>query len=136
MTREEKIKKIFEEAQRQIFDVLNETEESFVNLDATANKILSDAFKAKTLLADSNNIDEVRYGMLDYIPNETVIELYTSCMNWYTTGELEENSKYGRFCTDMSKVLSTNVEDELTNNVDTIIFKYKQINVNDSRPIN
>jgi len=136
MTKEEKIKKILDEASAQIMIVLKGDERTFAeasaHIDATANKILNDSFNMKTLLTDENNIDETRYGMLDFIPDEAIPELFESCKHWCTTGEFEKDSKYHRFCEDMSKVQCTTVEEELEKNVNIIVFKYKQINVNNT----
>lgn len=136
MTKEEKIKKILDDAAILITAVMNDNTEAFINLEATANKILNDSFTAKTLLVDENNIDEVRYGMLDYISNEDVDSLFASCYDWCTTGVLKEDSEYKRFCHNMALLNGTYDEEELKNNVDIILLKYKQIHVNDTRPSN
>ena len=140
MTNEEKIQQIMAEATEQIMAVLKgdsiTLSKMAENIDATANKIMADAFSAKTLLVDENNIDRDRYGMLDYIPENAIEELYESCKNWCTTGEFEENSKYKRFCEDMAKLSGTDISEELSKNIEIIIYKYKQINVNNTGPSN
>jgi hypothetical protein len=136
MTKEEKIKKILADASEQILLIVREDEHALAtaasNIEATVDKIMNDSFVAKTLLVDENNIDVVRYGMLDYIPDEDIDSLFKSCFDWCTTGSLNENSEYKRFCHNMALLNGTLYEDELKNNVDIILLKYKQIHVNDT----
>jgi len=132
MTKEEKIKKIFQDAQEQVMAVLlgddKTMAEAAANIDATASKIMKDTFTAKTMLVDLNNINKDRYGVLDYIPNSDIIELYESCKAWCETGVLADN--YRKYCENMAIVFESNLEDELAKNIDLIILKYKEINGN------
>lgn len=136
MTKEDQIKNILAEAERQILAVLSGNDktiaEASASIDATASKIMADAFTARTLLLDKNNIDVTRYGMLDYIPDHAIDDLFDSCKNWCTAGEFETGSLYKRFCNDMTLAMGTSLNYELEKNIDNIIFKYKQIHVNDT----
>lgn len=131
MDRQERIKRILAEAERQILDVLNEKdrpiEEVYKSIDETANKILFDGFNARTLLLEPHNIDEERYGMLEYMSFEDVDNLFNSCFKWYIDREVD-GSDYVKFCNDLSIVLSTSLEEELEKNIDTIIYKHQQFN--------
>lgn len=138
MTKEEQIKKILDEASEKVMAVLRGEERSLVeayeNIDATANKILSDSFDMKTLTIDENNIDASRYEMLDMMPESDVIELYNSCKRWVV---LKENdATYMRYCGVMAEIQGTTLQEEIEKNIDSIIFKYKQINVNNTRSSN
>jgi hypothetical protein len=134
MTKEEKIKNILDEASAQIMAVLRGDERTMAqasdNIDATANKIMNDSFNMKTLLVDENNIDAGRYEMLEFLPEEDIIELFESCKKWSTIEE--DDGKYTRFCENMAKLRGTTLDYERTQNINSIIFKYKQINVNNT----
>jgi len=119
----DKIRKILSDAAEQIITVLDDKTFDLKEITQTANKIMHDAFDAKTFMVDENKIDKVRYGMLDYIPN--IESLYQSCKYWATTGELNINSEYKRFCENMAKLSGTTLEDELNNNIDIIVLKHK-----------
>jgi hypothetical protein len=138
MTKEEKIKKILDDASLQIMTVLKGEEksltEAYENIDATANKILSDSFDMKTLTVDQNNIDVSRYEMLEFLPDEDIINLYHSCKRWIVSKE--NDATYMRFCGNMAQVQGTTLQEEIEKNVNSIIFKYKQINVNNTRSSN
>lgn len=138
MTKEEQIRKIFQDAQEQVMAVLFSDDrliaEASANIDATADKIMKDSFDAKTLLIDDNNIDVSRYEMLDVIPDNEILELFDSCKKWCTLKE--DDGKYSNFCDTMSKMRGTTLEDEMEINVNCIILKSKKINVDRSRSIN
>jgi hypothetical protein len=142
ITKEDKIRKILQDAQDQILRVLKGEDEFLMeaasNIDATADKILRDSFEARTMLVDGNKIDMSRYRMLDYISDFEICEIFESCKKYVLDGcviHLSETpvSKYLKLCSDLSKLLGTELGYELDNNVDMIIFKYKEINVNDTR---
>lgn len=133
MTTEEKIKKILDDAQAQIMVVLKGDDkmlaEASANIEATADKIMKDAFTAKTFLVDENNIDKSRLDVLEMLTDDDIKRLYDSCKEWCETGKFVKDSEYVKFCTISASVRATFIEDEMRNNIDVIIFKYKQINV-------
>lgn len=134
MTKEEQIKKIFKEAQEQVLAVLFNDDKHIAqaasNIDFTADKIMRDAFATKTMLIDENNIDVGRYEMLEFLPDEDIIELFESCKKWSISNE--DDGKYSRFCHNMAKMRGTTLEQEKAENINSIIFKYKQLNVNNT----
>lgn len=134
MTAQEKIQEIMNDASERIMQVLSEGN-STVNkqIEDNLSKIMQDSFEAKTLLIDENTIDKERYSFLDFIPDESIEALYYSCKYWATTGELNENSEYKRFCANMASLSGTTLEEELEKNIDIIVFKNKQINGNNTR---
>lgn len=134
MTAEEKIQAIMKDASDKIMQVLSEGNANLnKQIDDNLHKIMHDSFEAKTLLIDENTIDKERYSFLDFIPDESIEALYYSCRYWATTGELNNNSEYKRFCENMASLSGTTLEEELEKNIDIIVFKNKQINGNNTR---
>jgi hypothetical protein len=130
MNSEEQIRKIMSDATEGILNVLR-GDSVFIskisdNIDETVNKIMKDAFSAKTLLVDANNIDKNRYGYLEYMSNSDIEKIYDACKDWCETGVLSEDSEYKRFCLGMSGVTGKTLEDELQNNIDIVILKKKE----------
>ncbi len=90
------------------------------------NKVLADTISNKTFLTDENNIDKDRYGLLDYIDDDEIRNIFKSLHNEYALG-MTTGTKYYDFCLKIAMALGTDVEDELIKNIPVITYKYSNL---------